>query len=161
MNILNITTGFIEIPNLNTMNIHTVGCSLNCPGCHNPELQNYNHPEAYEINIQYLSDKFKETATLIDGICWMGGEPMDQLQDLIRINKVISEEAIIVVYTGYTMEQILEGPMEEALRYIDIIKTGPWKGIPVTEEGSNQCFYIKEDKGFLKKTYEELKSLPW
>jgi organic radical activating enzyme len=165
MQISHITTGFIEVPELNTMNIYMTGCSLKCKDCHNPDLQDFNNPNASEITIHSLSDKINAHRMLIDGICWIGGEPLDQavaLRSYITGIKLLYKRFKHIVYTGYTIGEILGDPdKHKALKYVSLVKTGRWKGIPATEADSNQRFWYKSGNHWLPVKYREIKNLPW
>ena len=166
MKILSLNTGFIEVPGLTTLNIYVVGCSLNCPGCHNPELQNFNHPEAYKITIQSLFDKINAYRLLIDGICWMGGEPLDQAE---KLNKFIEVSLFTfprlkhIIYTGYTLKEIEEdSTKKDVVSHAILVKTGRWEGIPIESPDSNQKFYLPEGEDcWMETTYNQIKFLPW
>lgn len=89
------------------------GCIHNCPECHNPG--------SHDINGGYLSDTdilLDEISRnpLLDGVTFSGGEPFLQPQPLIRLAKDIknlNRDLNIMVYTGYTMEEIVSGADEE------------------------------------------------
>lgn len=57
--------GFIDIPNLTTLNIYTVGCEHNCPGCHSKDLQNINHAERKELTTEMIIEKLEACKRLV------------------------------------------------------------------------------------------------
>ena len=85
--------------------IFTQGCLHHCPGCHNPQ----SHP----LDGGYLEDCDKILAEifnnpLLDGITLSGGEPMLQIEPLKYICQEVKKHHLnIVIYSGYTYEQII------------------------------------------------------
>ena len=89
------------------LGIWVAGCPRRCRGCSNPEL--WEKKPEYEITIdrlmtiiQSLREKYE-----IDGFTISGGEPMEQADELIELIcgiKPVSSD--ILVYSGYTMEQM-------------------------------------------------------
>lgn len=51
--------GYVDIPNLTTLNVYTVGCEHNCPGCHTSDLQNFNHKERKNLTSELILEKIK------------------------------------------------------------------------------------------------------
>ena len=104
--------GYVEIPSLNsTLNIYTVGCPFHCVGCQNPELQDINHIERKELDIKEIVRAINESFGIIQGICWLGGEPFFQFDECIKISKKLKQflpNIPITAYTGYTIENLLE-----------------------------------------------------
>jgi organic radical activating enzyme len=141
--------GFIEIPNTNaSLNIYTVGCPFKCNGCHNPDLQNLYHPERKQLTSLELEKYIDNSNGFINGICWLGGEPLFQFKDFIAINHKLRtkyKDIIIALYTGYTISNIKNDNLEEylALRDIELnyIIDGQWNGFPLSHEKTNQKIY--------------------
>lgn len=122
------------------VSLFTSGCTHHCPGCFNPEYQDfaYGEPMSPEILREILEDL---DANYISGLTLLGGEPL-QNNDLIEILRPIREhidvlnaergphdlEKNIWIYSGYTFEEILadEG-MREALALCDVLVDGPFK----------------------------------
>ena len=71
--------------------IYLAGCTLNCKGCHNPELQDRNNGKKVDIE-----DIKKEIAgnTLIDTVVFGGGEPFNQYEALNEIAKFAKEKGL-------------------------------------------------------------------
>lgn len=105
------------------------GCKHNCPECHNPK--------SHDMNGGYLSDTdilLKEISEnpLLDGVTFSGGEPFLQPEPLIELAgkiKNLNRSLDIMVYTGYTIEEIISGADEENhwmefLRCIDVLVDG-------------------------------------
>lgn len=121
--------GFIDIPNLTTLNIYTVGCEHKCIGCQAPDLQDINHPERKELTIDLILDKINNAHGFIKGICWLGGDPLLQFGDFIKINQYLKEntDLVLAVYTGYEYLNLTKEQQEALLSCIDILIDGPWR----------------------------------
>ena len=87
------------------------GCTFRCPGCHNPELWDYNYGEEVTHD---LIDKL-HTAINANGIkrnfSILGGEPLapGNIEFTVNVLKAIrSLEPNITIYlwTGFTIEQL-------------------------------------------------------
>jgi anaerobic ribonucleoside-triphosphate reductase activating protein len=146
---------FSDLPNHVSLSIYSVGCSLGCQGCHNPELISFEHPGATVINIDSLLEKIKVASELIDAIVWTGGEPTLQ-SDLGELSKRVKEAfpAIIqVLYTGREFNNIAP----EHLEHMTYVKAGPYRGVPVTVLGSNQSFWTRQDGRWTRIGYEHIR----
>jgi anaerobic ribonucleoside-triphosphate reductase activating protein len=127
-------TGFSELPDMVTLNVYTVGCERKCDGCHNPELQDHNHPRAHEVGALWIAETLAEG--LHDALCLLGGEPTEQ-PDLLEVLKEVRERvsgAVLGMYTGLEWRQV----PAELKKELDFIKTGPWRGLPLGHKDSGQ-----------------------
>lgn len=105
--------------------IFVTGCTHNCKNCFNKEYQDFNfgkkwtEKETKEV-IEYLRDEN------VSGLTLLGGEPMQNLW-LIDVIKDIKKEInkSIWVYSGYTLEEIMENEKRyELLKLCDILVDG-------------------------------------
>lgn len=86
--------------------VFTQGCNHNCIGCHNPESHSFSGGKL--IDIEDILDMIKEN-TLLDGITLSGGEPFEQAKECTILAKKTKELGLdVIVYTGYTFEEILK-----------------------------------------------------
>jgi len=121
--------GFLDDSLVNGDGLRTVvfvsGCSHNCPGCHNIEMQSHQYGE--EIEVEEIFNRIKGNI-IIRGVTFSGGEPMDQAEALCELaEKIRSFGLNLWCYTGYTYEQILEGTDEyrkKLLSYVDVLVDG-------------------------------------
>ena len=160
--------GFIEIPNINaSLNIYTVGCPFKCKGCHNKDLQNINHPQRKILDIEEIIKTINNSNNFIQGICWLGGEPLYQFKDFISINHKIKSffpNISICLYTGYTLQNIINNNPDEyndlLTLEINYIIDGPWKGISISDKNSNQKIYKfnYSTNNYSQISYEEFKN---
>lgn len=93
------------------------GCPHHCPGCHNPDT--------HDFEGGYLADTEKilqqiGSDPLISGVTFSGGEPFCQAAALCELGeRVRALGKNIVVYSGYTFEELLEkGKTEPDVLYL-------------------------------------------
>lgn len=123
------------------------GCSLHCKGCANHAMWDKEGGTIYETSeIINLIESYKDK---IDGITFLGGEPLEQIEAVIEISKAVQGMGrSVLVFTGYKYSE-LSGMEEfnELVKYIDILIDGryeedkqdfsrPWVG------SSNQNYYF-------------------
>lgn len=103
------------------------GCTHNCYKCHNPETHDIN--KGYEMSINDIISKIENTP-YIDGVTLSGGDPLMQIDDCIELCKEIKKRYLeIIVYTGYTYEQLIKSNNPkylELFNYIDYLVDGPF-----------------------------------
>lgn len=154
--------GYVEVPSLNsTLNIYTVGCPFHCNGCQNKELQDINHIERKELDVHEIVRTVKDSFGIIQGICWLGGEPFFQFDSCLKISKELKEEMLdipVIAYTGYTIEKLLE-KNSDIPQYFDLIIDGQWNGHPISDLLTNQRFWKSEKNKFIQLTYEQYKNI--
>lgn len=93
--------------------IFTQGCFHNCPGCHNPKSHDLHG--GYLVELDEIIKEIDENP-LLDGITLSGGEPMLQVKPLIEICKAVKQRNLnIVIYSGFTYEQIIDDPEKKLL----------------------------------------------
>lgn len=88
------------------LTVFTQGCPHKCKGCHNPQTHDFTGGRLISINEIY--DQFIENP-LLSGITFSGGEPFCQPEPLYYLGLKIKEcQKNIVIFTGYTLEQLKE-----------------------------------------------------
>lgn len=94
--------------------VFTQGCTHNCPGCHNPK--SHDIQGGYLKSIEEILIEI-DNNSLLDGITLSGGEPMLQAKQLIPLCQEVKKRNLhIVLYSGYTYEEILQlGPSQKKL----------------------------------------------
>lgn len=123
--------GFLDDSLVNGDGLRTVifvsGCSHNCPGCQNIEMQSHQYGE--EIDIEDIFNRIKDNV-IVRGVTFSGGEPMEQAEVLCELAEKIKSIGLnLWCYTGYTYEQILEDEDEykkKLLNYVDVLVDGPY-----------------------------------
>lgn len=125
------------------------GCNFKCKGCFNQNAWDFNGGKEWTKEIE---DSFIELCkkSYIDAISILGGEPLQQDEDLlkllIRLKKEVKKP--ISLWTGYKFENI-PNSKRELLKYIDEITDGQFieelKDFNLKFKGScNQQIYKKE-----------------
>lgn len=141
------------------------GCPHHCKGCFNPETWNENGGTEYsdeEINkvLQLLKN-----SPYIKGVSFLGGEPFApyniyKLTQLLEEIKWIRPNAIISVWTGYKIEEIIEKKLDRThLNMIEYIVDGQFieslKDKRLKFRGSsNQRIFHNVDGSFIDITNE-------
>lgn len=121
----------------NRLGIWLAGCPRRCPGCSNPEL--WEKQEKYEIELDSLMNLLKPILQKadMDGIIITGGDPFFQAEELsLLLKELHSYTADILVYTGYHLQELRQGPpaVRECLKYIGVLIDGPYEA-----EKNNGC----------------------
>ena len=129
MNTLRIA-GFLDHSTVNGIGFRSTlflsGCTHNCPGCHNKEMQSFTYGEA--ISITDILLRISKNIDLIDGITISGGEPLEQAEPLYLLLEAIQAMGLSVwVYTGYLYETLINDPIKsKLLPLIDVLVDGPY-----------------------------------
>lgn len=108
------------------VSVYVQGCTHHCDGCFNPETWNFNGGHLFNRRIMMQiaeigSDKH------IAGYSILGGEPMQQDEDLVKLLKYLKESdgKPIWMWTGYTWEELQGSKSQmEVLKYVDVLIDG-------------------------------------
>ena len=96
-----------------SLSVYLSGCHFHCPGCHNPEAQDFNYGEEYTTDIrQEIMEKLNKNGVMRT-LCILGGEPLNEenigdVLNLIGWCKNDYPDLKIYVWTGYTLEELEE-----------------------------------------------------
>ena len=85
--------------------IFTQGCSHHCPGCHNESTWAFDG--GYEKDIDELVKDIKANP-MVKAITFSGGDPLFQIKEVLTIVQKLPSDYHILIYTGFTYEEILE-----------------------------------------------------
>lgn len=89
------------------------GCPHHCPGCHNPQTHSFFGGK--QVDTEEILDEIRMDP-LLSGVTISGGEPMEQAAVLVGFAKRVREMGLhLIVYTGYTIEEIAEGKSEKRI----------------------------------------------
>ena len=119
----------------NRLAIWVNGCHRRCVGCVSWRLQ-----EPAPQNNRDIQDFFDEfDLEYTDGITVSGGEPFDQLSELKCLVEYFRKRGLddILIYTGYTMEELLlknDERVSYILNNISVLIDGPY----LDEQNSNR-----------------------
>jgi len=94
-----------------SLSVYFSGCHFHCPGCHNPEAQDFNYGRDYDIDIrQEIMEKLNKNGVMRT-LSILGGEPLNEenigdVLNLIGWCKLDYSDLKIYVWTGYTIEEL-------------------------------------------------------
>lgn len=105
------------------------GCPHHCPGCHNPQTQDYNY--GTEFNKKEILERIINNP-ILKGVTLSGGEPLckeniGELLDFVKDLKQEKPDFNIWCYSGYTIEQLTareDKTTQEMLENIDVLVDG-------------------------------------
>lgn len=123
------------------------GCSLRCPGCINQHL--WEKESGTLETVSSLLEKSIKNEN-ITGVTLIGGEPLDQDEDLLEfVESVISNGLDIVLFTGYEPEE-LQGWKKKVFDVSQVVVCGRYdqnlRDTNLLLRGSsNQRIIIKDD----------------
>lgn len=139
--------------------IFTQGCPHHCEGCHNPETHDFSSGRV--VTTEALINNIKNYSYMT-GLTISGGEPFAQaaaVLELIKAYKNIFPRKNILIYTGYTIEELVnrnDQNIIEILSLADFLVDGKFikslKDLTLVFRGSSNQRIIN-----LKKTFEEKK----
>lgn len=139
--------------------IFTQGCPHCCEGCHNPDT--HDPKGGYEVEISQILKEI-DSNPLLDGITLTGGEPLMQADNLIPlVQQVKARNLSVVLYSGYTFEEIMENDSFQRLVLLcDILIEGRFeqekRSLDLLYKGSANQRIID-----LKKTLEDGRIQLW
>ena len=109
------------------VNLFVSGCTHHCKGCFNPEAWDFNYGKEFTEKteqqiIEYMNFDY------IKGITILGGEPMEpeSQKALLPFRKKIKSmfpNKDIWIYSGYTLEEMLEGKLSKTATTKEILET--------------------------------------
>lgn len=114
-------------PNVRTT-LFVSGCTNNCKGCFNKDLQDFNYgtPWSKEIEEEFIG--YVKNSNIL-GVNILGGEPMEQTKDndLVNLLNRIKNETNkpIWLWSGFLFEDIIkDNKKKEILELVDVLIDG-------------------------------------
>ena len=142
-----------------SLSVYFSGCHFHCPGCHNPEAQDFNYGYEFDFNIiaEILSKLNKNNIQRKLSI--LGGEPLCD-ENLNAVNTLIdwcrqdNPDLKIYVWTGYTYEELLEranvsSRVKEILNKINCLIDGRYEQdkrditLPLRGSSNQRVIYLR------------------
>jgi anaerobic ribonucleoside-triphosphate reductase activating protein len=102
------------------------GCPLRCPGCCNPEFLPFRGGQ--QLPLSELLARLDDAGE-IEGASLLGGEPFAHAAGAAAFAAAVRGRGLgVMVYSGYTLEQIRElpGPADRLLAHTDLLVDGPY-----------------------------------
>ncbi len=128
------------------------GCTLNCPGCFNPQTHAAEGGEL--ISTDTLTRRLKAMPPETEGITISGGEPFEQAEALAEFLTRFrrQENGSVIVFSGFTKEKIETTPQYRAcISLIDVLICGPYNQNAQTDHlhylaSANQELWFVSDR---------------
>ncbi len=131
------------------------GCLRRCPGCCNPHMHALEPRQIVDTGevMHWILDSKRLNG--IEGVTFLGGEPLLQAKGLSDIAAACRREGLsVVTFSGYTLEEIWEMDLPGAGRLLeltDLLIDGPYLSEkPETERNwagsTNQEFHFLSDR---------------
>lgn len=106
------------------------GCERRCPGCCNLDMQEIRKNIIVDTNDLIELIQKSMASDEIEGLSFIGGEPMLQAEGLSEIAKWAHSVGLtVLVFTGYLYNELVEmnnKSVDELLSNIDLIVDGPY-----------------------------------
>lgn len=142
-----------------SLSVYFSGCHFHCPGCHNPEAQDFNYGQEFNFNViaEVLAKLNKNGVHRKLSI--LGGEPLCD-ENLIAVNTLIdwckqdNPDLKIYIWTGYTYEELLARHLpilEEILNKTDYLIDGRYEQdkrditLPLRGSSNQRIIYLGEN----------------
>lgn len=133
------------------------GCPHMCNGCHNPQTWSFEGGKM--TSVERIFQEIKKNP-LLKGVTFSGGEPFCQAEGFAALGELVKDAGLdIVVFTGYTYEELVKMEDEHVkhlLDLTDILIDGPFiqekKDLSLKFRGSSNQRIID-----IKKTKENAK----
>lgn len=104
------------------------GCTHHCIGCFNEAYQDFKYGYPWDEAAEETFMSYVKNPN-VHGVSILGGEPMDQDDQLQMLLKRIKNETgkHIWLYSGDIFEEIIKDPLKrETLKYCDVLVDGPF-----------------------------------
>ena len=110
------------------------GCPFHCKGCHNPETWDPKGGIPYDYNdlINEILEKLSKNG-INRNLNILGGETLDSYEKIEFLNLLLpivrkqNPDIKILLWSGYTLDKILEMRLGNILNNIDYLIDGPFK----------------------------------
>ena len=141
-----------------SLSVYFSGCHFHCPGCHNPEAQDFNYGEEFTDKLKLEIIKKLDKNDVFRKLSILGGEPLceENRQDVaILIHNVhnVFRNVKIYVWTGYTIEELfaLHDPcIDYILENIECLIDGRYEQdkrditLPLRGSSNQRVIYLHE-----------------
>lgn len=129
--------------------IWTQGCSLQCPGCWNPQTHNplLGFPREVPEIVEWLSKLGRENS--IEGLTISGGEPMEQapaVLELLHQLKAATPALTVGLFSGYSERELLSTDWLAIRSHLDFAVLGRYNptrpGANAMVSSTNQTLHL-------------------
>ena len=135
--------------------LYVSGCKCHCKKCQNPNTWDFNSGILFDENAkETLFNAISKS--YIKGLTLSGGNPLDNYESVLELLKMFrdkfGESKDVWLYSGYTLEEIVEMGMCEILEYIDVLVDGRYvdelRDITLEFRGSSNQRILYKGKDF-------------
>ena len=127
------------------------GCSIRCEGCANYHMWDKNGGKLFDTS--EIFELIKSYKDKIEGMTFLGGEPLEQIEAVTEIAKNVQNIGLsVILFTGYNyQDKIQEEKFQALIKYVDILIDGNFKKDKLDYSrawvgSSNQNYYFLTDK---------------
>lgn len=127
------------------------GCSLHCKGCANSHMWDFNGGTAY--NTDDFINLIKQYKDRVEGVTFLGGEPLEQIEAITEISKAVQELGLsVIVFTGHNYTDLKDKEdFKELAKYTDILIDGKYEQDKTDYSrawvgSNNQNYYFLTDR---------------
>ena len=159
-----VSDSIVDGPGIRTA-IFAQGCPHHCKGCHNPETWEFGCGTLIPAEAVV---EIVQSNPLCRGVTFSGGEPFAQAAEFAELAALLKEKGYEVAsYSGYTLEQLLEGTEDQKLLLgtIDILIDGPFlqnqKSLELAFRGSKNQRILDVRKSLIEGKAVETESMRW
>ena len=84
-----------------------------------------------DYNINDFINLIKQYKDRVEGVTWLGGEPLEQIEAVTEISKAVQEFGLsVIVFTGYNYKNLKQRTdFQELIKYVDILIDGRYEQI--------------------------------
>lgn len=111
------------------VSLYVQGCNRHCKNCFNPETWDFNGGQIFNRRVLYQFIEAIKKKNIV-GVSILGGEPLDQGEDMLKLINVLRKEfgttKTIWMWTGYVYED-LDDLQKEIVRNLDVLVDGPFQ----------------------------------
>lgn len=103
------------------------GCSIHCKGCANSHMWDKEGGTLY--NTDDFINLIKQYKDRVEGVTFLGGEPLEQIQSVTEISKAVQSFGLsVIVFTGYEYKDLEHNlDFQELIKYVDILIDGRYE----------------------------------
>jgi len=107
--------------------IFFAGCKHRCPGCHNPDAQDFSAGVDFDDPMQAKVIEHIARCPIISGVTLSGGDPVFSAKDVLRFVRRLREKLPginIWLYTGFAYEELSGTEQKALLELCDVLVDG-------------------------------------
>lgn len=135
--------------------LYVSGCNIKCPHCQNPETWDFDSGVLFDENAKEILFN-AISKPYIKGLTLSGGNPLDNYESVLELLKMFKNKfgnsKDVWLYSGYTLEEILDMNMSEILEYVDVLVDGKYihelRDITLEFRGSKNQKILYKGKDF-------------